>query len=63
MKCKVIEVIGHSQEGFQEAVLDAVEQAGGEGRVEAVHVISFTMKRQSDKVWDWKAACKIALDT
>jgi flavin-binding protein dodecin len=62
MKCKIVEVIGHSKNGFQEAVLDAVQQASSEGQVQAVHVISLTMKRENDGSWDWKAAVKTVLD-
>jgi hypothetical protein len=60
---KVIEVVGSSPEGFEDAVKRAVSEAQQTLRgISGVDVRNFTLKVRDDRIVEWRVDCKIAFE-
>jgi flavin-binding protein dodecin len=58
---KIIELVGSSPKGWEEAAGNAVKEAAKTVRnITSVHVVSYTAKVQRDKISEYRALVRIA---
>ena len=61
MVIKVVEIIGSSQKSWEDAAMNAVEEASKSLRgVTGVDIVNFTASVKNGKIVKYKACCKIA---
>ncbi|HYB07006.1 MAG TPA: dodecin family protein [Nitrososphaerales archaeon] len=58
---KIIELVGSSPKGWEEAVRNAVKEAGETIRnITSVHVVQYTAKVQKNRIVEYRALVRIA---
>jgi len=58
---KIIELVGSSPKGWEEAVRNAVKEAGETIRnITSVHVVQYTAKVQRNRIVEYRALVRIA---